>query len=175
MKFDGVQTFMETAASVSQPYTMFIVGRAFNDGVFVGYSASGASLYTYDGNYYISSGSAQVQVPSTSDYNVYTIEVNSGSAKFYLNGEGWYLRETGNDDIDGLLLGKGTLLDNSENYLAGDLAAVVLYSGKLDYQTRSAVESWLDESFNLLSPVIGVTPLNDRYLEEYTFRYPTSL
>jgi len=174
MKFDGVQTFMETAASVSQPYTMFIVGRAFNDGVFVGYSASGASLYTYDGNYYISSGSAQVQVPSTSDYNVYTIEVNSGSAKFYLNGEGWYLRETGYDDINGLLLGKGTLLDNSENYLAGDLAAVVLYAGAFDYQTRSAVESWLDESFNLLSPVIGVTPLNDRYLEEYTFRYPTS-
>lgn len=174
IKFDGVQTFMETAASVSQPYTMFIVGRAFNDGVFVGYSASGASLYTYDGNYYISSGSAQVQVPSTSDYNVYTIEVNSGSAKFYLNGEGWYLRETGYDDINGLLLGKGTLLDNSENYLAGDLAAVVLYAGEFDYQTRSAVESWLDESFNLLSPVIGVTPLNDRYLEEYTFRYPTS-
>ena len=174
MKFDGIQTFMETAASVSQPYTMFIVGRAFNDGVFVGYSASGASLYTYDGNYYISSGSAQVQVPSTSDYNVYTIEVNSGSAKFYLNGEGWYLRETGYDNINGLLLGKGTLLDNSENYLAGDLAAVVLYSGALDYQTRSAVESWLDESFNLLSPVIGVTPLNDRYLEEYTFRYPIS-
>jgi hypothetical protein len=174
MKFDGIQTFMETAASVSQPYTMFIVGRAFNDGVFVGYSASGASLYTYDGNYYISSGSAQVQVPSTSDYNVYTIEVNSGSAKFYLNGEGWYLRETGYDDINGLLLGKGTLLDNSENYLAGDLAAVVLYAGEFDYQTRSAVESWLDESFNLLSPVIGVTPLNDRYLEEYTFRYPTS-
>ena len=174
MKFNGIQTFMETAASVSQPYTMFIVGRAFNDGVFVGYSASGASLYTYDGNYYISSGSAQVQVPSTNDYNVYTIEVNSGSAKFYLNGEGWYLRETGYDDINGLLLGKGTLLDNSENYLAGDLAAVVLYAGQFDYQTRSAIESWLDESFNLLTPVIGVTPLNDRYLEEYTFRYPTS-
>lgn len=174
IKFDGIQTFMETAASVSQPYTMFIVGRAFNDGVFVGYSASGASLYTYDGNYYISSGSAQVQVPATSDYNVYTIEVNSGSAKFYLNGEGWYLRETGHDDINGLLLGKGTLLDNSENYLAGDLAAVVLYKGVFDYQVRSAVESWLDESFNLLSPVIGVTPLSDRYLEEYTFRYPTS-
>lgn len=174
LKFDGIQTFMETAASVSQPYTMFIVGRAFNDGVFVGYTASGASLYTFDGNYYISSGSAQVQVPSTSDYSIYTIEVNSGSAKFYLNGEGWYLRETGSDDINGLLLGKGTLLDNSENYLAGDLAAVVLYAGQFDYQTRSAIESWLDESFNLLTPVIGVTPLNDRYLEEYTFRYPTS-
>ena len=174
-KFDGIQTFMETAASVSQPYTMFIVGRAFNDGVFVGYSASGASFYTYDGNYYISSGSAQVQVPSTSDYNIYTVEVNSGSAKFYLNGEGWYLRETGFDDINGLLLGKGTLLDSSENYLAGDLAAVVLYSGDFDYQTRSAIENWLDESFNLLSPVIGLTPLNDSYLDEYTFRYPISL
>ena len=175
LKFDGTQTFMETAASVSQPYTMFIVGRAFNNGVFVGYSASGGSFYTYDGNYYISTGSAQVQVPSTSDYNIYTVEVNSGSAKFYLNGEGWYLKETGSDDINGLLLGKGALLDSSENYLAGDLSAVVLYSGKLDYQTRSAIENWLDESFNLLSPVIGLTPLNDKYLDEYTFKYPIEL
>jgi hypothetical protein len=174
IKFNGINTFMETAASVSQPYTMFVVGRAFNDGVFVGYTASGASLYSYDGNYYISSGSAQPQTPSTNDYNIYTIQVNSGSARFFINGDPSSIKETGQNNIDGLIIGKGTLLDNSENYLLGDISSIVLYSGALTYQERSAVENWLDESYNLLSPVIGLTLENDKYLDEYTGRYPIS-
>lgn len=172
IKFDGINSFLETSASATQPYTLYVVGRAFNDGVFIGNTASGASLYSYDGNYYFSTGSANAQVTSDSDFNIYTIIVSSASAKLWLNGLAYYTLYSGEQDIEGMIIGKGTLLNDSENYLSGDIAAILLYQGAHDQTSRSAVESWLDESFNLLNNVIGVSALDDVYYEQYTSRYP---
>ena len=58
--------------------------------------------------------------------------------------------------------------------LAGDMAAVLLFDGYHDYQTRSAVENWLDESFNLIHNILPLTAINDQYTNEYTGEYPIS-
>lgn len=171
IKFDGHSTFMTTAASANQPYTIYVVGRAFNDGVFVGYSASGASIFSYDGYYYVDSGTSASQISATNEFNIYSITFNSGSAKLFLNGLPYYKVESGHDSIiDGLLLGKGNVL--GVNSLSGDISAVLLYEGNHDYLVRSNIEAWLDESFNLIHTVLPVTPANDIYLDEYTERYP---
>lgn len=171
VKFNGTDTYLSTPASASQPYTMYVVGRSFNNGVFVGYSASGASIFSYDGYYYVDSGTSASQISATNEFNIYSITFNSGSAKLFLNGLPYYKVESGHDSIiDGLLLGKGNVL--GVNSLSGDISAVLLYEGNHDYLVRSNIEAWLDESFNLIHTVLPVTPANDIYLDEYTERYP---
>jgi len=171
IKFDGINTSLSTPASASQPYTMYVVGRAFNDGVFVGYSASGASIFSYEGSYYVDSGTSASQVSATNEFNIYAIQFNSGSARLFLNGLSYYRVESGHDSIiDGMLLGKGTVL--GVNSLSGDISAVLLYEGTHNYLIRSNIETWLDESFNLIHSVLPLTPADNVYLDEYTERYP---
>ena len=88
-----------------------------------------------------------------------------------MNGLPYYRVESGHDSIiDGMILGKGTVL--GVNSLSGDISAVLLYEGTHNYLIRSNIETWLDESFNLIHSVLPLTPADDVYLDEYTERYP---
>ena len=165
IKFDGKAMNMISSASVNQPYSLYVVGRNFNDGTFVSYSSSGG-LYADNGFYYIDSGSAVQSDSINNEFNVYSILVNSGSARLYINGSLNFKEFVGHDDILSLVIGGG------ESNLSGDVAAVLLFDGYHNYQTRSAIENWLDESFNLIHNILPQTPLNDQYLGEYTERYP---
>lgn len=168
LKFDGISMNMISTASVNQPYSLYVVGRNFNDGTFVSYSSSGG-LYSDNGFYYVDSGSATQSASINNEFNVYSILVNSGSARLYINGNMNFKEFVGHRDIESLVIGSG---ENS--YLSGDMAAVLLFDGYHDYQTRSAVENWLDESFNLIHNILPQTPLNDQYLDSYTERYLNS-
>ena len=164
IKFDGQSMSLSSTASVNQPYSLYVVGRNFNDGSFVSYSSSGG-LYAENGFYYVDSGSAVQSASVNNEFNVYSILVNSGSATMYINGFMSFREFTGHNDINDLVIGSGIAP------FAGDMAAVLLFDGYHDYQTRSAVENWLDESFNLIHNIKGLTALNDQYTNEYTGWY----
>lgn len=167
IKFDGQSMSLFSTASVNQPYSLYVLGRNFNDGSFVSYSSSGG-LYAEDGFYYVDSGSAVQSASINNEFNVYSILVNSGSATMYINGYMNFKQFTGHNNINDLIIGSGI------HPLSGDMAAVLLFDGDHDYQTRSAVENWLDESFNLIHNILPVTAVNDQYTNEYTGEYPIS-
>lgn len=164
IKFDGRSMSLSSTASANQPYSLYVVGRNFNDGSFVSYSSSGG-LYADNGFYYVDSGSAVQSASINNEFNVYSILVNSGSANMYINGFMNFREFAGDDNINNLVIGSG------ENPLSGDIAAVLLFDGYHNYQTRSAIENWLDESFNLIHNIKGLTPLTDQYTNEYTGWY----
>lgn len=170
IKFDGKSMSMSSTASVNQPYSLYVVGRNFNDGVFVSYSSSGG-LYSDNGFYYVDSGNPVQSASINNEFNVYSILVNSGSARLYINGSLLYKQYSGHKDISSLVIGSG---GSPISYLSGDMSAILLYDGIHGYQERSAIENWLDESFNLIHNILPQTPLNDQYFNEYTQRYPIS-
>jgi hypothetical protein len=147
-----------------------VVGRGFNDSVFISYSSS-ASLYSQGGYYYFNSGSVAQTNQSNKEFNIYSAVVESGSARFYLNGTSVGSIVVGNNNISNIQIGRGDIDGQGTTYLSGDISAVLLYEGAQDYKTRSAVENWLDESFNLIYNVLGLTALNNAYTAEYTEYY----
>lgn len=148
IKFDGRQAFLQSSASVNQPYTLYLVGRGFNDSVFISYSSS-ASLYSKNGYYYFNSGSASQFNPSNKEFNIYSIVVDSGSANIYLNKDNLGQIVVGNNDVSSIQIGRGSIEGSAATYLSGDVSAVLLYEGEQNYETRSMIENWLEESFNL--------------------------
>jgi hypothetical protein len=148
IKFDGKQTYLQSSASVNQPYTLYVVGRGFNDSVFMSYSSS-ASLYSEGGYYYFNSGSASQFSPSNKEFNIYSIVVDSGSANIYLNKDNLGQIVVGNNDISSIQIGRGSVEGSAVTYLSGDVSVVLLYEGEQNYETRSMIENWLEESFNL--------------------------
>ena len=115
--------------------------------------------------------------------------VDSSSAQFFINGRK-YINSfySGEDSVNGIFLGKGRwgiqALDDiyldyytdmypvgTENYLSGDISALLIYSGDHDYKTRSSIENWIKESFDLPGEIIGLTEANDVYLDVYTEYY----
>lgn len=164
IKFDGKSMSLSSAASVNQPYSLYVVGRNFNNGVFLSYSSSGG-LYAKNGFYYIDSGSAIQATTINNEFNVYSILVNSGSSRLYTNGISILLNQySGQNNIKQITIGKGGI---PESYLSGDIASIVVFEGYHDYETRSAVENWLDESFNLIHKILPQNILNDSYTNDY--------
>ena len=168
VKFDGKNTFMTSPASATQSYSIYVVGRNFNDGAYIGNSGSGVSIFSENNIYYVNSGTSASQISTNKEFNIYTVLTESASSWFFMNGLSWYKRFSGNEDIKNILIGKGETLNNITKHLSGDIAAVLLFDEYHDYQTRSAIENWLDESFNLIHNVIV---WEDSYTDQYYERY----
>lgn len=166
VKFDGRSMFMTSTASSTHPYSIYIVGRNFNNGGFISYSPSGG-IYAQDGFYYVNSGSNVISQRTTNEFNIYSLVVNSASSQFFVNSRPSF----GRSNIGSGSVGFITLGLRNNSFLSGDIAAVLLFNGIHDYQTRSAVENWLDESFNLVHKVLPQTPINDSYTDPYTEFY----
>lgn len=163
VKFDGKSTFMKSSASAINQYMVYIVSRSFIDSGII--SSSSFSLSINDQTINISGGDSLVE--SNNAFNIYSIIVDSSSARLVLNGIPYYKNITG--FIDSLTIGKYL-----NKYLSGDISAVLIYAGNHNYQTRSAIENWLYESFNLSQKVIGYTKINDVYSSTYGSRYAIS-
>lgn len=165
IKFDGIRTFLQSSASVSQPYSLYMVGRIFGDGTFINSTAS-SSFYNMSGSYYLNNGTAAQMLPSDNEFNVYSIIVDSGSARLYVNGEISSNKiSVGSQSLSNLLIGSGNKM------LAGDISSILLFSGKHNYITRTSIENWLDESFNLPEIIESIDAGQDNYLLEYTLEY----
>jgi hypothetical protein len=152
IKFDGRMTYLQSSASISQPYTLYVVGRTFNNSVILGNSSS-ALLYSKDGYYYFNSGSAAQMNTTNKEFNIYTAVVDSGSATFYFNGQNIAKKYVGYDSIYSLQIGRGTILGGDTTYLSGDISSILLFNDVHNNQTRLKVESWLDESLNLIHDI----------------------
>lgn len=161
VKFNGESSFITSSASVSGDYTMYVVARVFNDSAII--SSSSFSLSVIDNDIKVSGQTALVQANNL--FNIYTIIKNNIGTKVIVNGLGYGI--TDSNIINYLNIGKGI----NNNYLSGDISAILLYSGEHDYKTRSAIENFLDESFNLSQTVIGLTELNDAYTDSYSRLY----
>jgi hypothetical protein len=166
VKFDGYKTFLQSSASISQPYTLYVVGRTFNKSVILGNSSS-ALLYSKDGSYYFNSGSAAQMSAINKEFNIYSVIVNSGSARFYLNGQSEDSQYVGFNNLTNLNIGKGIIPGEIASYLSGDICSILLFEDDHDSETRTTIENWLDQSFNLLPTISVITPLDDLYTSQY--------
>jgi hypothetical protein len=141
VKFNGTQ-FMESSASSNQPYTLYIVGRIFNDGGI--FESASVSIYS-DGGYIYAQAETSASVSNyDNSFHIYTITASSGSSSIYMNNVKLYENISNQSNIESIILGK-----SSQGSLNGDISSIVLFSNSHDDQTVLLVNSWLNESFNL--------------------------
>jgi hypothetical protein len=162
IKFDGNSTYMISSASTSTEYTLYLVARAFDKGTAI--SSTDFNL-RFEGDFINLSGSTSTYSPVGNSFNIIAIVSSEDQSRAFINGVGSDYLPSGK--LEFLSLGS----DSLNNYLNGDICAVLLYAGKHDPITRSAIENWLDESFNLTKQVLGITALNNQYTDEYTREY----
>lgn len=145
VKFDGSTSFISVSSSISQPFTMYITSKILNDGVIVG--SSSANIYVTSGSYSINFGVPSIGLlSSNNDINILSIAVESSSATLYFNKElvGTFI--VGNLNLGSFSIGSGKI-NNINSYLNGEIAALVVYSGIHNQQTREYIEDWMQESF----------------------------
>lgn len=170
LKFNGKNTFMTTTASVSSPYVIYMVSKHYNSGALLSSPSAVSILYSNSASYFTNSASLVPLASKSDSYDILALQVHQGVARLFVNGKPQKSVQSLQNTINKIDIGRGKIL-SSMNYLSGDISALLVYSGEHDYQTRSAIENWLDESFNLLQPVIGVKQLNDRYTDNYEDGY----
>lgn len=152
----GSDNIMRTASAVTiaQPYTVFAVSSvAFPGGaasrilshrstanvqLVQGVLSSGHSIYAGTG--FVNSGS----VPSAGVLHQSTGLFNGASSVSRTNGVAGSTGNAGTASLDLVTLGAS---GNSSNYLFGNIAEVLVYSGALSSADRDAVESYLSSKW----------------------------
>lgn len=165
VNFNGKSNLF-SSASVNQPYTLYTVGRVFNDGSLVGYSASGISIYSYEDYFYVNTASSLQSGSYSNSFNIFSVGVSNDIAKVYLNGEKISESYVGGDYLSSLNIGVGI-----GGNLFGNVSSVLVFYGSHDKQTRTLVQSWLDESFNLPSTLEFSYNTQSIYSASYSNEY----
>lgn len=143
IKFNNKHNLI-SSASINQPYTLYLVGRATGDGNLIGFTASGLSLYVNSSILYIKSINSASIAAYNNLFNVYTLSVNSGSADIYINNNFISNKYIGSSPINNLVIGSG-----EEGGFRGDIAAILLYSDTHNTETIDVINDWLKESFRI--------------------------
>ncbi len=137
VKFDGKNTFIQSSASTTSPNSLYLVGRNFEDSIFI-QSTTASILYSNSASYYLSYGTPNSYDTSDNEFKLFSIINNGTSASLFINGEFIASKNTGSQNIDKLFIGRS---------LKGDISSVVLYNGLHSNENRQKIENWLNESF----------------------------
>jgi len=148
-KFNGYDQYFSVNTSLAQPVTVYVVGRSFNDdNGFIGNSASAPSIYTSSGYYRMFAGAELVGASVNKNFNTIVGVFNSTTSSLFVN-DNIVSGNAGTSSVSTFNIGYRQTPGGQSQYLKGDVAAVLVYSGAHTKTQIDSVKSWLDKAFNL--------------------------
>lgn len=146
IKFNGIDTSILTAASVSGHFTIYLAGKILNDGVFFG--SPSANFYVNSGSFNINFGTNSLYTSSNNDFNIYSLIIENSNAKLYINSNYAGDFNIGSNSLSNIIIGSG-LINGQNKYLSGEIGSFLIYDTNHNDDIRYKVENWLLETFNI--------------------------
>lgn len=140
-----------SSISASQPLTMYIVAKAFdNGGIVGGHTASAPSIYISSGSYTISAGQTLVGPINNKEFNIIVGVFNSNSSSLFIN-DSVYSGNVGSGSFNpsGIFIGRSITGVSSSSFFNGEIAAVMMYSEAHDINKINYIKEYMKDSFNV--------------------------
>jgi hypothetical protein len=149
-KFNGIDKYFVSTASIQQQMTVYIVGRSFGDNsTFIGKSASAPSIYTESNTFRMGAGNVLIGPSVNTNFNIIVGVFNGNSSSLFVNssvvsgnaGTGSY-----SSDIN---IGYRQTPTSTNSYLSGDIASVLVFNTNHSNETVTQIIEWMKDAFNI--------------------------